>query len=198
MAVLAVALTSMLAAPGAGAQPAQDSVTGTLVDSPFRPLTWTINASSGPSGENPTGTLEARGLLNATFPVTCLQVTGNRAVIGGRLTSGPTTVQVFVVVVDEPGELQDRILREFFVNDPLAPATCAEFDARTGAPTPFPAFSGSVVVIDAQPFPTSKEQCKDGGWRRFGDTFKNQGDCVSFVATGGRSAPPGNQPSSSQ
>jgi len=31
---------------------------------------------------------------------------------------------------------------------------------------------------------TSKGQCKNVGWRGFG--FKNQGDCVSFVATGGR------------
>jgi hypothetical protein len=28
--------------------------------------------------------------------------------------------------------------------------------------------------------PTSKDQCKNGGWRTFG-MFKNQGDCVSFV-----------------
>jgi hypothetical protein len=29
--------------------------------------------------------------------------------------------------------------------------------------------------------PTSKDQCKNGGWRNF-PQFKNQGDCVSFVA----------------
>jgi hypothetical protein len=34
--------------------------------------------------------------------------------------------------------------------------------------------------------PTSKDQCKNGGWKDFGTTFKNQGDCVSFVATGGK------------
>ena len=33
--------------------------------------------------------------------------------------------------------------------------------------------------------PTDKDQCKDGGWQTFG-IFKNQGDCVSFVATGGK------------
>jgi hypothetical protein len=36
--------------------------------------------------------------------------------------------------------------------------------------------------------PTSKDQCKNGGWRTFG-IFKNQGDCVSFVATGGKNQP---------
>jgi hypothetical protein len=34
---------------------------------------------------------------------------------------------------------------------------------------------------------TSKPQCKDGGWRSFG--FKNQGDCISFLATGGKNPP---------
>jgi len=38
--------------------------------------------------------------------------------------------------------------------------------------------------------PTSKDQCKDGGWKSFNNpAFKNQGDCVSFVATGGKNPP---------
>lgn len=36
--------------------------------------------------------------------------------------------------------------------------------------------------------PTTKEQCKDGGWQQYG-VFANQGDCVSFVATEGRNEP---------
>jgi hypothetical protein len=40
--------------------------------------------------------------------------------------------------------------------------------------------------------PTSKDQCKDGGWQTFTDpSFKNQGDCVSYVATHGKNAPSG-------
>ena len=46
--------------------------------------------------------------------------------------------------------------------------------------------SGDVVVTDASPLPTSKDQCKTGGWRNYGDRFENQGSCVSFVATGGK------------
>jgi hypothetical protein len=35
--------------------------------------------------------------------------------------------------------------------------------------------------------PTSVEECKKGGWEQFNNpTFKNQGDCVSYVVTGGR------------
>jgi hypothetical protein len=41
------------------------------------------------------------------------------------------------------------------------------------------------------PLPTSKAQCKNGGWKNFGSTFKNQGDCVSFVASGGKNPPSG-------
>jgi hypothetical protein len=36
--------------------------------------------------------------------------------------------------------------------------------------------------------PTNKEECKNGGWRTFG-VFKNQGNCVSFVATKGKNPP---------
>ena len=38
--------------------------------------------------------------------------------------------------------------------------------------------------------PTTKDQCKNGGWQTFG-VFKNQGDCVSYVATGGKNPPSG-------
>ena len=46
----------------------------------------------------------------------------------------------------------------------------------------------NMTVTDALALPTSKEQCKNGGWHDFG-VFKNQGDCVSFVATGGKNPP---------
>jgi hypothetical protein len=35
--------------------------------------------------------------------------------------------------------------------------------------------------------PVSKDQCLKGGWTTFNNpSFKNQGDCVSFIATGGK------------
>lgn len=36
--------------------------------------------------------------------------------------------------------------------------------------------------------PTAKEQCYNGGWQTF-KVFKNQGDCVSYVATKGKNPP---------
>ena len=41
------------------------------------------------------------------------------------------------------------------------------------------------------PVPTDPDQCKHDGWRDYGDMFKNQGDCVSFVVTDGRNQPDG-------
>ncbi len=46
-----------------------------------------------------------------------------------------------------------------------------------------PTATATKTFVEA--LPTDKDQCKDGGWQTFG-VFKNQGDCVSFVATGGK------------
>jgi hypothetical protein len=45
-------------------------------------------------------------------------------------------------------------------------------------------------VTDAPPRPTTMAQCKNGGWRNFRG-FKNEGQCVSFVATRGKNPPAG-------
>jgi hypothetical protein len=42
------------------------------------------------------------------------------------------------------------------------------------------AYTGGVAI--------DKDTCKSGGWQRFG-VFKNQGDCVSYFATGGKNPP---------
>ena len=44
------------------------------------------------------------------------------------------------------------------------------------------------ITTRTQIFPTTKDECKNGGFERFG-IFKNQGDCVSYVATGGENKP---------
>ena len=46
---------------------------------------------------------------------------------------------------------------------------------------------GSSTTYDFEPVltPTSKDQCKNGGWMTFNTpVFKNQGDCIQFVNTG--------------
>ena len=51
----------------------------------------------------------------------------------------------------------------------------------------YPASTSAPFTITG---PTSIGQCKDGGWKVFG-VFKNQGDCVSYVATKGKNPPAG-------
>jgi hypothetical protein len=45
-------------------------------------------------------------------------------------------------------------------------------------------FVGYAAGEPAPQYPTDKDQCKQGGWQTFTQpTFKNQGDCVSFVVS---------------
>jgi hypothetical protein len=37
--------------------------------------------------------------------------------------------------------------------------------------------------------PSSKAECKNGGWKQYGMTFKNQGQCVAFVERGPKPKP---------
>jgi hypothetical protein len=50
-------------------------------------------------------------------------------------------------------------------------------------PNAFPVIARVVVL------PTQKGQCKKNGWQNFAGMFKNQGDCVSYVATRGKNQP---------
>lgn len=53
---------------------------------------------------------------------------------------------------------------------------------------PATSFDNMVVTPILPDLPDSKSQCKKGGWEDYG-VFKNQGDCVSFVATNGKNPP---------
>ena len=52
--------------------------------------------------------------------------------------------------------------------------------------------NGGSLSVDvyqlAPPRPTTADQCKKDGWKQYG-IFKNQGDCVSWVATNGKNLP---------
>jgi hypothetical protein len=180
------------------APPTQDSVVVAdvaplLLGTP--PIIFCINvdlqAHSGPEGENPTGevTVTRVGILgvfgcrDGSVPlfggrVTCLAVHGNEATIGAAVLTFPTFFPygVLISVTDNgaPGAGQDRIA----VGDllPSAPTDCTDGGVRGTIP------GGEITVIDAQPFPTSKDQCKGDGWKQFG--LKNQGQCIAFVNHG--------------
>ena len=59
-----------------------------------------------------------------------------------------------------------------------APSQCP-FPLSTGGGF-YSTFNGTFVVAPAPALPTSKDQCKRGGWRNF-PQFQNQGQCVMFV-----------------
>lgn len=63
------------------------------------------------------------------------------------------------------------------------------FSGQAGGGPPSFAFNETFTASNGLR-PTEKQQCKRGGWTLFG-VFKNQGDCVSYVATGGRNTPSG-------
>lgn len=49
-------------------------------------------------------------------------------------------------------------------------------------------WSGSLTVVTAMPVgPTTKAQCRNGGWANF-SAFQNEGECINYVATAGKHA----------
>jgi hypothetical protein len=176
---------ALLPASSAGGQvPLQDSVTGSGIAAMTTAagFAFQIDARSAPSGENPTGSAHIDpGENGKPFggPITCLAVTGNVATF--NFEALPFTTVATVVATDSPAG--DQIA---FVGPGRAPTDCSPV---TNPPN-HPLNGGDIVVHDAQPLPTSKDQCKNGGWRTYG-VFKNQGDCVSFVATEGKNQPSG-------
>jgi hypothetical protein len=198
LAVAALLITAAVAPPLATAQaPTEDSV---VAEGGFvGVVTFEINVRSGPSGEQPTGVVNLHfgGGLGSTYStnVTCLAVSGNTAVIGFAGTLfffgeiSPVAGLIRVVDGGGSGSGQDTLEGPLAQNEgpPANPApNCSAFPGGGFVYSDFPA--GDIVVTDAPATPTSKDQCKNGGWRNYG-IFKNQGDCVSFVPTKGKNPP---------
>ena len=155
-------------------------------------LPFEVDAHSGPSGENPTGHLTL-GAFDST--IGCLRVEGDTAVLGVNFIGLPTQPPPFpgaAIRFDDGGAGgPDRA----FINlgGVFGPGDCPAPQSVTD--NPVTVTSGNVVVLDAAALPSAKAQCKNSGWKTFG-FFKNQGDCVSFVATGGKNQPNGPTPAS--
>ena len=196
---LAVGLLALLVGPAPGmashdpsGEPAnQDFATGdyVLVGTQFT-FGFDFAAQSGPQGGGATGDFfyELRFTnepsLNNTIKgtVTCLRVQGNLASIGLAVTEPADRVGAIVGVADEPVGQPD-LLYVLYTDAVPGPGECpAPVHPSTIEISNLFIITderGGITVHDAGP--TSKDQCKDGGWQNF-PGFRNQGDCVSAAA----------------
>jgi hypothetical protein len=187
--VLGLAVAGLLASPGSaaashdpsGAPVGEDFAVGHATILPSDPIGITLDAHSGPDGQDPTGWAEI--VQRQSFlggPVTCLHVDGNRATIAG---GGPAFRSFLFVVEDNAATGQpDR-----FENLPFPIDGPPLTDCSIAVPAPTsPIISGDLVVHDSPALPVSKDECKNGGWQSYGSTFNNQGQCVAFVQRGAK------------
>jgi hypothetical protein len=152
---IAMALAAVLASPAAGQVPTQDSVSisGTVDAGRGGFVVTTLNATSGPSGENPSGQVSFMfGPQVIAGPVTCLAVRGNTATLNFQdQTYGIVTVQV----ADDQPDTFDAI------NIGRAPTDCS--------PLPLTAFggpvrAGDITVID-RPCPARHSSARTAAGR---------------------------------
>jgi hypothetical protein len=142
------------------------------------------SAPPDPPGGDIAGTLTS---FTATFTIDSPagQVTGSKELLaevelGGTCQDEPRSIRV----IDAPegvrytAEIQTPT-GETFVDRGSSIVTVADVEATGEDP------GGSTFAehFMSQPLPTSKDECKKGGFEDF--DFENQGECVSSVATGG-------------
>jgi hypothetical protein len=155
--------------------------TGTVVSS------FELDAHSGPSGEDPSGTVSFPEVGIVDSPITCLDVRRVTVSAGSFLQATmnfPALGQVTMQLSDGgvPDQPVDIVVSQIF--SPRAATDCSPL-AFSDTNVIGHVTSGDVVFVDVPPLPTSKDQCKDDGWRDFGSFFRSQGDCVAFVVTRG-------------
>jgi len=104
------------------------------------------------------------------------------------------------IYIDGALEISGTTWEDYYRYDPEAagsgnrvPMTSKLLFRESGTPNPLNRGNGFLVdgvslsSSSSSGSPTKKDDCKNGGWQTFDNlSFKNQGDCVSFVATGGK------------
>lgn len=192
LAALFVALGALLGAAAPAVAQSQDSAVGQgqarATIGAENEQTFDFSASSGPAGQNPSGYAKIDFVVfgSARFhvegPVRCLSVAGTQAVIGFELDPDLSTFPAegaIIAVSDNgpPGSDPADVFNSGPVSDP---SSCV----LGLLPPPLDVFAGDIVVTDAPPPPTIKDQCRDGAYLQFG--FKNQGQCIAFVERGAK------------
>ena len=217
VAVLALGVGIISTAPSTASASAPHDPGGAPIDEDFAvgssdtpTLRFDFSAHSGPSGEAPFGSFKLvfgqpglPPLFDLDASLTCLHVEGHKAVIGIATAPNGGPGGTIIEVHDATGAPDDPFDLIGFFGTPEAPG--AKCPAPSSLPPLLPFSSDfwgehfyaslgaqhdEITVHDALPLPTAKDQCKNGGWQTYG-VFKNQGDCVSFVATRGKNPPAG-------
>jgi hypothetical protein len=143
---------------------------------------FSIDVRSGPSGEDPVGSLQ---LLLPFDDPTCFVIrSGGGQVADEAVINIRNTLSGARVLVRIAGGTSGP--RQIWLSTASSASDCSFVPPISVAEV----IEGGISIFDAPPLPTTTEQCKNGGWGTYG-VFKNQGDCVSFVAAGGKN-PPGN------
>lgn len=183
LSVAALIAMAVVAAPAAADhfEPNSSKSCGTLISGQVN-CTLTINIQDEigiPAGEDIFASIDA-GPTGATFSSasqsggTCgtAAVTMDSATLLRVNPAATTTLNNCTIIIGE------------VLNATAAGQVCQTLDSVSNDP-PFS------VCATIQPGPATADDCKQGGWETFGGVFKNQGDCVSYVVTGGRNAPAG-------
>jgi hypothetical protein len=151
------------------------------------PVQMTIKALSGPTQQNPTGTVEfTRAGEKLTGRVTCVSVKGAVATVGVRferaLPNGMAAALIDVLDYSNTDiQIADRVA---FTPAFGAPSQCA-FPVHASG---FRETTNSTLTVrSAPPLLTTKAQCRNGGWSNYG-IFANQRECFSYVREQARKA----------
>lgn len=180
MAAFALTAMAVFVSPAAADhfEPNSSKTCGTLISGQVN-CTLTINIQDEigiPAGEDITATI-AVGPTGATFA--SASATGGTCGTAVVTVANPTTL---VVNPDATTTLNNcTIIISEVLNATAAGQVCQTLNSLSNAP-PF-TVCASIQALTA-------DACKKGGWETFG-VFKNQGDCVSYVATNGRNEPAG-------
>jgi hypothetical protein len=153
-----------------------------------------------PRGEQPYAGLAA-GPVIGTFRAGVQSATWNNAT--GVVTDFPAGVNI------TPADGTPTVNLDIALGSGQGVATCAAdgswtlnvtgatYNSDTGdtgvvsvSATDLSTGGGTFTAVFGPQLPTSKAQCEKNGWTTF-PGFKNQGDCVSYVATKGKNMPAG-------
>jgi hypothetical protein len=144
---------ALLPAPTLGQAPVRDSVSafGHVLQTDF------VGAGeAGPNGENPTGSLTLAGYLTFTTKTTCLNVSGNAVVSGGRVLTGRHAGRGFLSSSIDHGPPIDGKPVDVTVFSGLLPRPPRNCPSPGDAPPEQlrstgggPFTSGDLVVVDA-------------------------------------------------